>query len=55
MINVNNTEHIKALRHRPFVKGIRRLPVDSPLKGPVLRKPYDVMYAALSWVHLINI
>ena len=47
-------ENIKSPRHWLFVKRIHRWPVDSPHKGPVLRKmdPFDnVIMPLKSWFH----
>ena len=43
LIQAQINQNIKAPRHWPFVRGIHRLPVNSPHKWPVTRKifPFD--------------
>ena len=40
LVQANNKENIKATHHWPFVRGIHRSPVDSPHKGPVMRRAF---------------
>ena len=37
----NNKEDIKVPHHYSFVRGIRQWPMDSPHKGPVMRKTFS--------------
>ena len=41
--------NIKALCYWPFVRGIHRWPVDSPHKGPVMRKMFQCCDIIMTW------
>ena len=56
LVQAENKETIKALDYWPIVRGIQRLPMDSPHKGPVLPKacPYlDVIMAVITWSYVL--